>query len=58
MELPQPFSRSPEAFDAVFFSGASSQGAYLIIATERRPNNVTYAILYVLVCNYAKNFDR
>ena len=56
MELPQPFSRSPEAFDAVFFSGASSQGAYLIIATERRPNNVTYAILYVLVCKYCKEF--
>ena len=49
MELPQAFSSSSEAFDAVFFSGANHQGYYLIIATERRPNNVTYGILYVLV---------
>ena len=49
MELPQEFSSSSEAFDAVFFSCANSQGYYLIIATERRPKNVTYGILYVLV---------
>jgi len=49
MELPQPFSTSKEAFDAVFFSGASSKGTYLIVATERRPNNLTYAILYVMI---------
>ena len=49
MELPQEFSSSSEAFDAVFFSGANPQGYYVIIATERRPKNVTYGILYVLV---------
>ena len=47
--MPQTFSSSPEAFDAVFFSGANQQGMYLIIATERRPNNITYGVLYVLV---------
>ena len=50
MELPQPFSKSSEAFDAVFFSGANAEGTYLIVATERRPNNLTYAIIYVMVC--------
>ena len=49
LDSPQQFSDSPEAFDAVFFSGANNQGTYFIIATERRPNNITYGILYVMV---------
>ena len=51
MEKPQNFSQSPQAFDAVFFSGAKN-GLTLIVATERRPKNVTYGIVYLMVTNY------
>jgi hypothetical protein len=49
-DSPQPFSGNPQGFDAVFFSGANNKtGEYLIIATERRPQNITYGIFYLLV---------
>jgi hypothetical protein len=52
MEKPQVFSNSPRAFDAVFFCGSDSSkidGMTVIVATERRPKNVTYGIVYLLV---------
>ena len=49
LERPQQFSNSPQAFDAVFFSGANQDGMYLVIATERRPDNNSHCILYILV---------
>ena len=57
MEKPQNFSQSPQAFDAVFFSG-SKNGLTLIVATERRPKNVTYGIVYLMVeiINQIKSF--
>ena len=52
METPQQFSSNPRAFDAVFFSGSQTKnGVTVIVATERRPDNVTYAIVYLLVKN-------
>ena len=49
LERPQQFSNSPQAFDAVFFSGANQDGMYFVIATERRPNNFSHCILYIMV---------
>ena len=49
LERPQQFSNSPQAFDAVFFSGANQDGMYLVIATERRPDNNSHCILYIMV---------
>ena len=49
LERPQQFSNSPQAFDAVFFSGANQDGMYLVIATERRPDNFSHCILYIMV---------
>ena len=49
LERPQKFSSSPQAFDAVFFSGANQDGMYFVIATERRPNNFSHCILYFMV---------
>jgi hypothetical protein len=50
LDAPQPFSGNSQGFDAVFFSGASNKtGETLIIGTERRPENITYGIFYLLV---------
>ena len=49
-DRPQPLSGNPQGFDAVFFSGGNNQtGECFIIATERRPNNLTYGIFYLWV---------
>lgn len=49
LEKPLQFSTSVHAFDAVFFSGVTSNGTYVVIATERRPNNLTFGIVYLLI---------
>ena len=37
--------------DSIFFVGSCTRsGLTFIVATERRPNNVTYGLVYLMVC--------
>ena len=49
MDRPQKFSSHPNAFDAVFFSGANDKGEYFVVATERKPKSRINAICYIMV---------
>ncbi|XP_063239750.1 uncharacterized protein LOC134540767 [Bacillus rossius redtenbacheri] len=48
MDAAQPLSEHPNAFDAVFFAGASADGYYLVIATDRRKHGVVNAMGYLV----------
>ena len=51
LEKPVVFDNdNPLANDSVFFIGSCTKsGLTFIVSTERRPQNVTYALVYVVV---------
>ena len=53
LEKPVNFSLdNPLANDSVFFIGSCVKtGLTFIVSTERRPQNITYALVYVVVSN-------
>lgn len=47
LERLQPFSDSPQAFDAIFFDGANQEGDCFILGCERRPNGIVNGLFYL-----------
>ena len=48
---PLPEHHPSHGNDSIFFVGSCTRsGLTFIVATERRPNNVTYGLVYLMVC--------
>jgi hypothetical protein len=61
---PLPEHHPSHGNDSIFFVGSCTRsGLTFIVATERRPNNVTYGLVYLMVCcvitviTYIHQFD-